>query len=230
MKTALLICDHVNSDLRHIQGGYTDMLVDLFPELDFEVFYVCDGHFPKHAKDFEAYLVNGSRLSVYDEVDWIVRLKMFVREIHTEGKKYIGVCFGHQMLSEALGGKVTKSKHGWCVGVHSFEIVRPEKWMSPFQQNANLLMMCHDQVQVLPPGGVVLAKAEKCPICMFKVGDNMMGIQGHPEFSKDYDRALMELRTKRVGKEKVEQGLETLTKTVDRSVFREWMLNFLKGE
>ncbi len=230
MKTALLICDHVNDDLRHIQGDYPDMFTSLLPELEFELFDVCNGHFPEGANDFDAYLVNGSRLSVYDEVDWIVELKSFVGEIYGAGKKYVGVCFGHQMLGEALGGKVAKSDHGWCVGVHGFEMVKREKWMSPFQQNTNLLMMCQDQVLVLPPGGTVLAKAEKCPVGMFRVGKNMLGIQAHPEFSKEYDRALMELRIERMGMERVGEGLASLAKTVDRAVIREWMLNFLKGE
>ena len=82
MKTALLICDQVNEDLRYIQGDYPDMFIELFPELDFEVFNVYQGHFPENVNDFEVYMTNGSRLSVYDEVDWIHRLKAFVREIY----------------------------------------------------------------------------------------------------------------------------------------------------
>ena len=227
MKTALLICDQVNDDLRHIQGDYPDMFVDLFPELDFEIFNVHQGHFPKNANDFEAYIVNGSRLSVYDEVDWIIQLKAFVREIYLAKKKYVGVCFGHQLLAEALGGKVAKATTGWNIGVHYFTMIKQENWMSPYQPNLDLLMMCQDQVEMLPPDSMVLAKTPTCPVGMFQVGSHMLGIQAHPEFSKAYDRALMELRTERMGTEVVNAGIKSLEKSVDRKIMAQWILQFL---
>ncbi len=226
MKTALLICDHVNDDLRHIQGEYPDMFTSLFPEIKFDVFAVCDGHFPEHAAEYDAYIVNGSRLSVYDDIDWIKQLKAFVREIQLAGKKYVGVCFGHQILAEALGGKVAKSSNGWCVGVHRLKVTQEENWMAPFQEKMNLLMMCQDQVQQLPPNATVLASMEKCPVGMFQV-DNMLGIQAHPEFSKEYDEALMLLRKERIGEDVVDAGIQSLEQPIDFELFRKWVLNFL---
>lgn len=227
MKTALLICDRVNDDLLHVQGDYPGMFVDLFPELDFEIFNVYQGHFPNDVNDFQAYMTNGSRLSVYDEVDWIDRLKAFVREIYLAKKKYVGVCFGHQLLAEALGGKVAKAATGWSVGVHPFTITQQESWMSPFQPYLNLLMMCQDQVQILPPGGKILAKTAACPVGIFHVDNQMLGIQAHPEFSKEYDRALMELRVDRMGTEVVNTGIKSLQQPVDGEIIAQWVLQFL---
>ncbi|HFA47961.1 MAG TPA: amidotransferase [Bacteroidetes bacterium] len=228
MKIAFLLCDHVDYALRPIHGDYPEMFSSLFPDLHFEIFTVCEGHFPKNANDFDAYFVNGSHRSVYDETAWIVQLKNFVKSICEAKKKYVGVCFGHQMLAEALGGKVAKSEHGWCVGAHEFEIVKREGWMLPFRPSLNLLMMCQDQVLRLPPGGVVLAKTEKCPVGIFRVGAQMLGIQAHPEFSKEYDRALMEMRTERMGKEVVRQGTESLKKEVGQKRIAEWVRQFLQ--
>jgi len=230
MKIAFLNCDHVNEDLRHIQGDYLDMFEELLPRAKFQVFGVSQGHFPEGAGGFDVYLVNGSRRSVYDDVDWIHELKRFVREIQAAGKKFLGVCFGHQLLAEALGGKVAKSANGWCVGVQEFNVLSKEKWMKPPLENLNLLMMCQDQVQVLPPGGVVLAKTGTCPIAMFRVGQQMLGIQGHPEFSKAYDRALMAARIDRMGEETVRQGLVSLEKPVDLEIIQSWLEHFFKLE
>ena len=214
-------------DLRYIQGDYPDMFIELFPELDFEVFNVYQGHFPDDVNDYEAYITNGSRLSVYDKVDWIIRLKAFVREIYLAKKKYVGVCFGHQLLAEALGGKVAKAESGWSVGVHRLSVLQREKWMMPYQTNLNLLMMCQDQVQVLPEGGEVLAQTDVCPVGVFKVGGHMLGVQAHPEFSKKYDQALMELRLERMGTEVVNAGIASLQQPVDKNIIAQWILQFL---
>ncbi len=227
MKIALLICDQVNEDLLHIQGGYSDMFLKLFPQIDFEVFNVFKGQFPANANDFDAYLTNGSRRSVYDKEDWIDQLKAFVRDIYSAQKKYVGVCFGHQLLAEALGGKVAKAASGWSVGVHQFILKEKESWMTPFHQKLNLLMMCQDQVQVLPLNSKVLAVTKTCPVGMFQVGSNMLGIQAHPEFSKAYDNALMELRNERIGTEVVKKGKKSLKKSVDREIIAQWIFQFL---
>ncbi len=229
-KIALLICDEVTEDLRHVQGDYPDMFRELFPALDFEVFNVYRGHFPEDVHDFDWYMTNGSRRSVYEKEEWIEQLKAFVREIYQAGKKYIGVCFGHQLLAEALGGKVAKAKTGWSVGVHPFSMVQQTDWMNPYQPELQLLMMCQDQVQVLPQGGVVLASTPTCPVGIFQVDSHMLGIQAHPEFSKEYDRALMEARLDRMGTDVVTAGIASLEKNVDREIIARWMLHFLNDK
>ncbi|MDX2245793.1 MAG: amidotransferase [Bacteroidia bacterium] len=230
MKTALLVCDHINENFHHISPDYTTMFRQLLPELNLVPYRVIDGEFPENVQTFDAYIVTGSRFSVYDEVEWVLRLKSFVREIYVSGKKYVGVCFGHQMLGEALGGKVEKSPSGWCVGVHSFSLLETEPWMFPFQPEVNLLMMCQDQVMRLPENSIHLATTADCPVAMFRVGENMLGIQAHPEFPLAYDRALMENRITRIGQEKVEAGIQSLSKTPDKEVVANWIIRFLRTQ
>lgn len=227
MKIGLLECDHVLPELRHIAGDYRDMFLDFLPGPEWAFFDVCNGQFPSATDDCDAYLCTGSKFSVYDEVDWILELKAFVRRIAESDKKFVGVCFGHQMLGEALGGKVQKAASGWNVGVHSFEILRPASWMSPFQPRLNLMMMCQDQVVELPPGSTVLARTAHCPVGMFQVGPNMLGVQGHPEFPKTYEAALLEMRRERIGGEKVDAALASLDLPLDTAVVAEWARQFL---
>lgn len=231
MKIGLLECDHVREELLSIAGDYRQMFPALFSQVapDWEyVFYdVCNGHFPESVEECDAYLCTGSKSSVYDDEAWIHRLKELVRTIYEKQKVYIGVCFGHQMLGEALGGKVRKSEVGWCVGVHTFEMVQVESWMEPSAETVNLLMMCQDQVQELPAGSTVLARTPDCPVGMFRVGQTMLGVQAHPEFPKVYDQALMELRVDRMGVEKVEAGIASLQKPVHELTVARWIKNFI---
>jgi len=231
MKVGLLECDHVREELRHIAGDYRQMFPALFlqvaPDWEFQFYDVCNSHFPKSADECDVYICTGSKNSVYEDEPWINRLKEFVQQIHASDKVFIGVCFGHQMLGEALGGNVRKSSVGWCVGVHSFELFKLEEWMTPPFSNFNLLMMCQDQVMQLPPESTLLAQTTDCPNAMFKVGDKMLGIQAHPEFSKVYDKALMELRVERIGASKVELGITSLELPTHELVFAGWIRKFV---
>jgi GMP synthase-like glutamine amidotransferase len=230
MKVGLLECDHVRDELLHIAGDYRQMFPALFAKVTgdwhFTFYDVCNGHFPASADECDVYLCTGSKSSVYDDDEWISRLKQFVGEIYRSGKKYIGICFGHQMLAEALGGKVAKSAVGWCVGVHQFQVLVPEPWMDPLSSSFNVLMMCQDQVMEMPEGGTLLAETPDCPVGMFKVGANMLGIQAHPEFPKPYNKALMELRMERIGAQKVEMGIASLELFTDEIVIANWLKNF----
>ncbi|WP_221390403.1 glutamine amidotransferase-related protein [Dyadobacter sp. NIV53] len=231
MKIGLLECDHVRDELRNIAGDYRQMFPALFlqvaPDWEFVFYDVCNGYFPESVEECEVYICTGSKNSVYDDEKWIERLNDFVRTIYQSGQGYIGVCFGHQILGEALGGKVQKSPNGWCVGVHSFELLKTEEWMKPPQPDFNLLMMCQDQVLKLPPDSTLLAQASNCPHAMFRVGNNMLGIQAHPEFSKNYDKALMELRIDRIGTEKVDSGITSLVLQTHELIIAEWIRKFV---
>lgn len=226
MRIALLICDHVLDKYRPIAGGYEDMFPALWPEVQLTPFFVCDGQFPPAVEAFDAYLCSGSRFSVYDDIDWIHNLKAWVLDIHRAKKLFVGVCFGHQMLAEALGGKVQCASVGWCVGAHAFEMVAREPWMVPFAASLRLPMLCQDQVVTLPPGSVVLGQAGDCPVGIFRVGTKMLGIQAHPEFAKAYLLAVLTDRVDRVGKEKTAAAISSLEVDMDGSVVASWIMNF----
>lgn len=228
MNTGLLECDHVLPEFRHIGGDYREMFSALLPELNLVNYDVCNGQFPKDTDECDDYICTGSHYSVYDEVDWIIKLKEFVRELHMAQKKFVGVCFGHQMLAEALGGKVEIAETGWCVGVHSFEVIKHEGWMAPFVPTFNLPMSCRDQVVQLPENSTVLAKSADCPVGMFRVGEHMLGIQAHPEFSLRYAEALMESRAEKIGAEKVRAGRESLRWRVHREEVARWIARFFE--
>jgi GMP synthase-like glutamine amidotransferase len=234
MKIGLLECDHVLERFRHIAGDYREMFAAMFarqaPQITLRSFDVCNGEFPSSLDACDAYLATGSRFSAYDDIDWIHALKHFVRRIHEAKRPFVGVCFGHQILAEALGGKVTKAGAGWGVGVHNVEMMKPgtpELWMRPEQSSCGLQYMHQDQVARLPEGAVVLGRSDHCPVAMFRAGDSMLGVQAHPEFMKAYSEALLLDRVERIGEERVKAALASLSQPTDESVVAKWIVEFL---
>lgn len=99
--------------------------------------------------------------------------------------------------------------------------------MSPSLNQLNLLVSHQDQVVALPSEAEVLATSDFCPFYMLQIRDNLLTVQGHPEFSKSYSQALIELRKNRLGMELVERGLQSLQQPCNDTVFAEWIVHFL---
>jgi GMP synthase-like glutamine amidotransferase len=230
LKIALLQCDHVAEHLQPLGGDYPEMFKTFLPRGEFTVYDVCHDIFPDSVHAADIYMVTGSKFSVYDAHPWIEKLKAFIRDISIADKYFIGVCFGHQLLAEALDGRVEKGEAGWCVGVHTFTLVEKEKWMNPYQSPFNILMSCQDQVTLLPKNSRVLARSSDCAVGMFQVGAKMLGIQGHPEFPREYSRALMEARSELIGPSKTQKGIASLALPLDIAVLEAWFINFIDHE
>jgi GMP synthase-like glutamine amidotransferase len=231
MRVGLLECDHVAPRFRHIAGDYRDMfgalLAPAAPDVTLVPFDVCNGQFPLSVDDCEAYLCTGSRSSAYDRTDWIVRLLDFVRELHAARAPFVGICFGHQVLAQALDGRVERAGGGWGVGVHGMDVVRAEPWMQPPRQDCRLQYMHQDQVVRLPPGGERLGQTDHCPVAMFGVGETMLGIQGHPEFPIAYGDALISERVERIGADRAVHGRTSLAQPVDDGLAARWIARFV---
>ena len=110
------------------------------------------GELPDSPEVADAFLVTGSPCSVYDSDPWIAALADFVRRCAERQKKLLGICFGHQLIAQALGGQVEKSKAGWLLGLHQFDLYQQPTWMIPARSDCSLYFINQDQVITLPPG------------------------------------------------------------------------------
>jgi GMP synthase-like glutamine amidotransferase len=231
VNVALLECDHVDERLRPIAGGYPEMfealLRPVLPRAKITRFDVCHGRLPDSPDECDAYLCTGSRSSVYESLPWIDELQAFIRDLRGSGRPFVGICFGHQALAQALGGEVAKSGYGWGVGAHDIGVVERESWMQPPLEKVRLQYMHQDEVCRLPPDAKLLARGEHCEVAMFSVDGTMLGIEGHPEFPAEYNEALMRGRIGRIGRERVDAGIASFAEPTDEAAVALWIAKFL---
>lgn len=232
MRLGILDCDRLDPDLAdHFGPVYSEMFIKGFralaPELEFRSWSALDGELPDDLQECDAWLITGSRHDAYSDLPWIQALRAWIRLAHDADVKLAGVCFGHQVIAQALGGEVVKSTKGWGLGVSVHPMLATESWMQPGLDQIRILASHQDQVALLPPGATRLAGNDFCPNFMFLQGDHIVAIQGHPEFSVEYNRALIERRRDFLSDDRYQSSLSSLEGEVDSATMMQWLLQFL---
>jgi GMP synthase-like glutamine amidotransferase len=187
---------------------------------------VVDGEMPPSVDSYDAYIITGSKHGVYDDLPWIAPLTELIRAAHDADIPLVGVCFGHQIIAHALGGHAAKSDRGWGLGVHRVGLHDHPDWM-PADDDIRLIHIHQDQVETLPPGAQLIGSNGFCPHAMFVIGDNVLCVQGHPEFTIAYIDQLMQVRADLFDPETLEAAQASLDDGHDGKRFSSWILSFL---
>ena len=231
MRIGILKTDRVHPALVDGFGEYPDMFMELLgavdPELEFVVYDVTEGEFPEHLHAADAWLITGSKFSAYEDQPWIQRLGELVRELHRERRKLVGICFGHQVVAQALGGRVEKSPRGWGVGVHTACFTRIPGWHDHGEAEFKLLVSHQDQVTEPAPGMEVLAGSDFCENAVCQSGQHILTFQGHPEFVTGFSEQLLDLRREAIGEDRYRTGKESLSQLPEGERVARWIVNFL---
>ncbi len=158
--------------------------------LEFRLYRSLQGELPTAIDECSGWLITGSRCSVLEQTGWMQALQDFIREGVSARTPLVGICFGHQIMAQALGGRVEQAAGGWCLGRHSYRLNGAPQGDGSVALNA----FHQDQVVSAPAAASVLASSDSCPLAMLTYGDHALSIQAHPEFSNDFVQALAELR------------------------------------
>lgn len=203
---------------------YNRMFVDLLGSEHFEFLHwpVLDGEFPDSIEDADAWLITGSRFGAYEDHDWIAPLEDLIRQIRTKGSPMVGICFGHQVIAQALGGKVEKFSGGWSVGRVDYQL--DESVFGPLADentdDVSLLAFHQDQVTGLPAGARNVGSSAFCEHAALVYDDCILTIQPHPEFTIPFIEGLLETRGEILPEDIQARARESLRETEERPVER----------
>ncbi len=233
MKIGILETGRPPAPLAPQYGDYPGMFVKLLQDAGLEAettsFDVQAGELPETPEAFDAYLITGSAAGVYEDLPWIAPLEQFL--VAAKGRaKLVGICFGHQIMAQAFGGKVIKSPKGWGIGLQPYAVFEREAWMDDARSVA-VAVSHQDQVVEAPPGARAVAGNDFCPFGVLAYDDQpAISLQHHPEFAPDYAQALIERRLGTVFDAATGQAaIESLNAPNDRARVGGWIRRFLEG-
>ncbi len=191
MKIGILQTGHSPDNMKDSLGDYGEMFTKLLGghDFDFHIWSVVDGNFPASAVDADGWLITGSKFGAYEDHDWIPPLEDLIRAIRETGRPLVGICFGHQIIAQALGGRVEKFADGWSVGRTDYTVNGQPMALNAWHQ---------DQVTALPDGAKVVGSSDFCANAALLYDDQIWTIQPHPEFGSDFVDGLIRTRGKGV--------------------------------
>ena len=203
-------------------GDYPDMFQRLLDGQGFEfrTFRVVDMEFPASVHDCDGWLITGSRHGVYEDHPFIAPLEAFIREAYAEHVPVVGICFGHQIVAQAMGGKVERFDKGWAVGPTGYDFKG-----EPITLNA----WHRDQVTAVPKAAEVVASNDFCENAALLYDTRAFTVQAHPEFRDDFIDGLMRTRGKGlVPDETLEAAQERLGQPNDAARMARRIADFFK--
>ena len=228
MRLTILETGIAPAGLADIHGTYGDMfermLAPFFPDLAARKIRVYEGEPLPQDLTADGYLLTGSPAGVYEPHEWIPPLEEFVRKVAEAGLPQVGICFGHQLMAQAFGGRVEKAAQGWGVGVHTYDVSEA----APVSRARISCALSHqDQVTAIPEGAAVLGGSGFCPngVLAYAQGP-ALSFQMHPEFEHDFAKALLRLRADRIPAAVSEPALSSLDHDTDRELMAEWIADF----
>jgi GMP synthase-like glutamine amidotransferase len=226
MKIGIIECGLIPEALRSRYDGYGAMfarqLGALLPGAGFEVISIVQGAALPAPDAFDAWVIPGSKHGVYDDLPWIAPLKAFIREAAKLQRPMVGVCFGHQIIAEALGGRVEKAAQGFRVGLEQYRT--SPGLTGNGEQTVTMPAFHQDQIVVQPPQSEIVASSPACAFAALRYTEApVLSVQFHPEFSRAYLADLIDV----LAKQDTAPGLPAEAVLDDTGM--RWLAAFLAG-
>ena len=170
-------------------GDYPDMFARLLEGhgFTFRTWRVVEGQFPASVHDADGWLITGSRHGVYEDHPWIPPLEDFIRAAYDAHVPLVGICFGYQIVAQAMGGKVERYPGGWAVGATDYDFGGETLTLNAWHR---------DQVVEKPANAQVIAANDFCANAALLYDDRALTVQAHPEFRPEFVDGLMQTRGK----------------------------------
>ena len=188
----VLLCDtfpgRLPADVPSYVWMHERLVKSVYPDVQFKVYMTMEGEMPSTFETDDIYLIPGCICSAYDPLPWIEGLQQWIRKAVAQQVFLVGVCFGHQVIAQAMGGKVEHYSGGWGTGVRQSDVL--DEGMLPFFPDGKMRLLYnhHDQVTVKPDVMQVLASSTFCRYEALRLSNYAFTFQGHPEYTPSYMR------------------------------------------
>ncbi|MEJ2670337.1 MAG: hypothetical protein P8176_03030 [Gammaproteobacteria bacterium] len=241
MKIGLLNAYHFDGVPDGYQSQYRVLFEGYFRRIcprdwHFELYEVAQNQFPASLEACDGWVIGGSGKSCYEDEAWIARLSDWVQACFRAKRKLCGICFGHQLIAQALGGQVQRSDRGWGVGVRTFQFIHSPPWHTAdaaappsWMQHCSLIFSHQDQVTALPAGATRYATDAFCPIQSFGVDRRVFTLQGHPEITAAFARERLRARQALMAAHTVERAWASLDQAVHDDEVGDLIVRFFEA-
>ncbi len=223
MHIGLLLAGHMPEALSDTVGDYPDLYgAMLAPHaITCTAWDVTAGELPEGPRAAEGWLISGSRHGAYDDLPWVAPLEDFMRSVAAAGVPLLGICFGHQIVAQALGGRVEKWKGGWTLG--------PTPYAFADGTTYTLNAWHQDQVTAPPEAARTIATAPGCAHAALAIGETILTVQPHPEFRRDAVAGLLETRGTVLPPESAADLRARLDRPTDEDAFAARLAGFFRS-
>ena len=204
MRIGILKCGQSPEVIRGELGDYDTMFETLLAGrgFDFASYHVEAMEFPASVHDADGWLLTGSRHGAYEDHAFIPPLEAFIRAAYAAHVPLVGICFGHQIIAQALGGRVEKYAGGWAIGAQDYVFEGAPVTLNAWHQ---------DQVVERPAGALPVASNGFCENAALVYDDRAFTVQAHPEFGDAMIGGLIEHRSGTVPPDLVAQAKTRMT-------------------
>jgi len=227
IRLALLLCDTPPPLVQKTDGTYTDIFNALLTNSSPSTNYTLDSfdvkdkmEYPNKIDDYQGIILTGSAASAYDNLEWINTLVAYIASVAEDKPhiKLLGICFGHQIISRALGEDCVPNEGRWEAGITPVELTEAGKQLfgTP-EPNLNIQQMHRDHIPAVPKSCILLGSTtitENQGFIRFSPSSDsaqspsppslndkqsikdiqIFTVQGHPEFTKRIVDSLVDLR------------------------------------
>lgn len=218
----------VPEDLQDSFASYPAMiehwLAPALPEARFSQVSPVTGETLPDPLEFDGYILTGSRHSCYEGAAWMEELQLFLQRLRDLKCPVFGICFGHQIMADAYGGRAGKAEQGWGVGAQQYQ------YSETSPTDGASFIFHQDQVVELPPEAQVLGGSSHCRNGVLSYSFPALSVQYHPEFSTDYMSALAQRYSgTMLTREQADTALSSLVQlNVDNSRLASWVAGFFR--
>jgi len=196
-KIHILVCDWFEGLLPEFVPSFPSLFMQMFDAVEkglvYQLYDVPKGELPVSLNRDDLYLIAGSRAGAYEDQEWIHQMIRFIQRAAESNARLTGTCFGHQIIAQALGGRVEPASRGWGGGARSSAIVHPSA--DPFFPDGTLCLLYNhnDQLVQLPEAAERIATSDFCENEAFRMGTRILTFQGHPEYTVPYMKHVIDI-------------------------------------